>query len=92
MSVSLLETHELTELFGYKNDLSTLRAISRGTFPVRTHKLGRKRYAFKKDVQAYFKNIIETEEVTKGAKRRETNRRHDRAAEMKEIRDDHYSL
>jgi len=88
MSVLLLDTEELTALFGYKNERSTWRAMSRGTFPVKTYKLGRTVYAKKNDVRAYFQKIVETETVSKGAKRRETNRRLEHLEQMKELEDD----
>jgi hypothetical protein len=48
---------DLTILFCYKNVESTQRAMSRGTFPVPTYRVGRRRVADREVVRAYFRNM-----------------------------------
>lgn len=52
-----LNVDELTTLFGYKNSASTLRAMSRGSFPVPTYKLGKFRVADREVVMQYFRDM-----------------------------------
>ena len=48
---------DLTVLFSYKNEASTLRAISRGTFPVPTFRVGKRRAADREVLRAYFRRL-----------------------------------
>ena len=48
---------DLTILFNYKNVESTQRAISRGTFPVPTYRVGKRRVADREVVRAYFRKM-----------------------------------
>lgn len=52
-----LFVEELTVLFNYKNVESTQRAISRGTFPVATYRIGKRRVADREVVRAYFRKM-----------------------------------
>lgn len=52
-----VSTEDLTILFGYKNTESTLRAISRKTFPVPTYRVGGRRVADREVVRAYFRRM-----------------------------------
>lgn len=52
-----LDTKELTVVFNYKNVESCRRAISRGTFPVPTYKLGKQRVADREVVKEHFRKI-----------------------------------
>jgi hypothetical protein len=70
----LLDLTELEALFEYKNRRSALRAISRGTFPVKVYKIGKGWYAKRDDVRAYFKSIATTKKVPGAHSRRKTFR------------------
>ena len=48
-------TEELAGLFGYANVQSVHCAISKGTFPVPTYKVGKRRVADREVVTAFFK-------------------------------------
>ena len=48
---------ELTVLFNYKNVESSLRAISRKTFPIPTYKLSGRRVADREVVRDYFRKM-----------------------------------
>jgi len=48
---------DLTILFNYKNVESTQRAMSRGTFPVPTYRVGKRRVADREVVRAYFRKM-----------------------------------
>ena len=84
MSVSLLDLAELQALFGYKNRRSALRAISRGTFPVKVYKVGKPWYAKKTDVQKYFKRIADSKDSATFLRRMETYRRRESDKERKQ--------
>ena len=50
-----LTTEELTDLFGYASVQSVYTSISKGTFPIPTYKLGKRRVADRAVVQAFFR-------------------------------------
>ena len=52
-----LDTDELTIVFNYKNVESTRRAMSRGTFPVPTYRMGKIRVADRELVKDYFRRM-----------------------------------
>lgn len=52
-----LDIKELTIVFNYKNRHSTRAAISRGTFPVATYRMGGKRVADREVVKEYFRRM-----------------------------------
>ena len=48
-------TEELANLFGYASMQSVHSAISKGTFPIPTYKLGKRRVGDREVVTAYFR-------------------------------------
>lgn len=52
-----LDTEELTTVFNYKNVESTRRAMSRGTFPIATYRMGKQRVADREVVKEYFRRM-----------------------------------
>jgi len=49
----MLGTEELAKVFHYKNATAVARAVSAGTFPIPTKKMGKVRVADIRDVAAY---------------------------------------
>lgn len=55
-----LGTQELKEVAGYKTEKSVLNAISAGTFPIKTYRGGKRRYADVRDVALYLDQMRES--------------------------------
>ena len=54
MNCQTISSDDLVELFGYANKASLYSAISRGTFPIPTYKIGKRRVADRELVDGFF--------------------------------------